>query len=60
MVIATQNPLESQGMFSLYRFMLKIKLVYPTKEEGVSILKHFKDKNPPNEITSIASKEDIL
>lgn len=65
MVIATQNPLESQGIFplpeaQLDRFMLKIKLGYPSKEEGVSILKRFKDKNPINEIKPIASKEDIL
>ena len=39
MVIATQNPLESQGIFplpeaQLDRFMLKIKLGYPSKKKG--------------------------
>lgn len=65
MVIATQNPLESQGTFplpeaQLDRFMLKVNLGYPSKEEGISILKRFKDNNPIHEIKPVASKEDIL
>lgn len=65
MVIATQNPLESQGTFplpeaQLDRFMLKVNVGYPTKEEGISILKRFKDQNPIHELQAVASKEDIL
>lgn len=65
MVIATQNPLESQGTFplpeaQLDRFMLKVKVGYPSKEEGISILKRFKNQNPIDELKAIASKEDIL
>lgn len=65
MVIATQNPLESQGTFplpeaQLDRFMLKVKVGYPSKEEGISILKRFKDQNPIDELKAVATKEDIL
>lgn len=65
MVIATQNPLESQGTFplpeaQLDRFMLKVNLGYPSKDEGISILKRFKEQNPINELQSVATKNDIL
>ncbi|GIN70683.1 ATPase [Bacillus sp. J14TS2] len=65
MVIATQNPLESQGTFplpeaQLDRFLLKIHLGYPTKEEGLSILKRFKEKNPAEEIEAVADRDIIL
>ena len=65
MVIATQNPLESQGTFplpeaQLDRFMLKVKVGYPSKEEGISILKRFKEQNRIDGLKAVASKEDIL
>mgnify|MGYP001217422710 CR=1 FL=1 len=65
MVIATQNPLESQGTFplpeaQLDRFMIKVDLGYPTKEEGIAILKRFKESNPLQKIEPVASKEDII
>lgn len=65
LVIATQNPLESQGTFplpeaQLDRFLLKINVGYPSKEEGIAILKRFKEKNPIHDIHSVASKANIL
>ncbi|PAD68453.1 magnesium chelatase [Bacillus sp. 7586-K] len=65
MVIATQNPVENHGTFplpeaQLDRFLLKIQLGYPTKEEGLHILKRFKNVNPLEDINSIASTEEIL
>src|SRR5699024_9865079 len=64
-VIATQNPLESQGTFplpeaQLDRFMLKVSLGYPSTEEGISILKRFKGQQPLENIESVATKEDII
>ena len=43
LVLATQNPIEQEGTFPLPeaqvdRFMLKLKIVYPTKEEEKDIL----------------------
>jgi MoxR-like ATPase len=65
MVIATQNPVENQGTFplpeaQLDRFLIKINVGYPSKEEGVEILKRFKVNNPIEEIQPVASKEDIV
>ena len=65
MVIATQNPLESQGTFplpeaQLDRFLLKVKLGYPSKDEGISILKRFKEQNPIDELQAVAGKEVIV
>ena len=44
LVMATQNPIEQEGTYPLPeaqidRFMLKVKIAYPTKEEEVSIIK---------------------
>lgn len=46
MVIATQNPLEQQGTYALPeaqqdRFMLKLKVEYPTREEEKRIMDRF-------------------
>ncbi|MBU9713405.1 AAA family ATPase [Evansella tamaricis] len=65
LVIATQNPVESQGTFplpeaQLDRFLLKINVGYPTKEEGMDILKRFKGHNPLEEIKPVATNEDII
>lgn len=65
MVIATQNPIESQGTFplpeaQLDRFLLKVDVGYPSKQEGISILKRFKGKNPMDKMESVATKEAIL
>ena len=65
MVIATQNPLESQGTFplpeaQLDRFLLKVNLGYPSKEEGIDILKRFKTMNPFDDIQPVASRDDII
>ncbi|MDC3417971.1 AAA family ATPase [Aquibacillus salsiterrae] len=65
MVIATQNPVENQGTFplpeaQLDRFLLKVKLGYPTKSESIDILKRFKDKDPLEEIEAVVTKEELL
>jgi MoxR-like ATPase len=46
LVFATQNPIEQEGTYPLPeaqmdRFMLKIKISYPTKEEEIQIMKRF-------------------
>lgn len=65
MVIATQNPIESQGTFplpeaQLDRFMLKVSLGYPARDEGIAILKRFKGTNPLDHITPVASLKAII
>ena len=46
MVMATQNPIEQEGTYPLPeaqvdRFMLKLKVLYPSKEEELSILQRW-------------------
>lgn len=65
LVIATQNPIESQGTFplpeaQLDRFLLKIQLGYPSRDEGIEILKRFKQANPLDTLTAMVSVEDIV
>ncbi|WP_028548406.1 AAA family ATPase [Paenibacillus sp. UNC451MF] len=65
LVIATQNPVENQGTFplpeaQLDRFLFKVKMGYPTTEEGLHILKRFKDGNPLDQITSVAEADTII
>jgi len=65
MVIATQNPVETQGTFplpeaQLDRFLIKVKMGYPTTSEGIEILKRFKESNPLVDIQPVAGKEDII
>lgn len=64
-VIATQNPVETQGTFSLPeaqvdRFMIKIKMGYPTAAEEEEILKRFKSHDPFEDIGSVISKDEIV
>ena len=64
-VIATQNPLETQGTFplpeaQLDRFMVKFSMGYPAQEESVQLLQRFVLENPLDEIQSVARPEDIL
>ncbi|TVY10454.1 AAA family ATPase [Paenibacillus cremeus] len=65
LVIATQNPIENQGTFplpeaQLDRFLFKIKMGYPTNEEGLQILKRFKASSPLETIESVAEAADII
>jgi len=64
-VIATQNPVETQGTFplpeaQLDRFLVKVSMGYPTEDEGVSILKRFKNENPLNAISAVATADEIV
>src|SRR5699024_857398 len=65
LVVATQNPIESQGTFplpeaQLDRFLLKIRMGYPTREEGIEILRRFKQANPLDALSAIVSVDDMV
>jgi len=65
MVIATQNPVETQGTFTLPeaqldRFLIKIDMGYPSASEGIDILKRFKTASPLDEIKSVATAAEIV
>lgn len=64
-VIASENPVESQGTFplpeaQLDRFLVKINMGYPTLEEGKQIFKRFIEDDPLGELKSVCTKEDIV
>ncbi len=64
LVLATQNPIEQEGTYPLPeaqvdRFMLKIKITYPTREEELVIMRQnlFQDSI---ELKKIVSKAQVL
>ncbi|SHF08278.1 AAA family ATPase [Caloramator proteoclasticus] len=64
MVLATQNPIESFGTFplpeaQLDRFLMRISLGYPTKEEEKDIIKRYKEENPLEELNQVVTKDEI-
>ncbi len=67
-VIATQNPIEQEGTYALPeaqldRFLFKIKVEYPNKEEEVNILKTQnarKGAKPETLISPVLSEADLL
>lgn len=65
LVIATQNPVEMEGTFplpeaQLDRFMLRIRLGYPTQEEDVTILDRFARRDPLSELQPVVSADEVL
>lgn len=64
-VIASENPVESQGTFNLPeaqldRFLMKLNMGYPTIDEGLKIFKRFIEDNPLENLQPICTKEDII
>lgn len=65
MVVATQNPIESMGVYplpeaQLDRFLIKTSMNYPSHDESVDILDRFNVANPLTKLTPVATKEEII
>jgi len=65
LVLATQNPIEQEGTYPLPeaqvdRFMLKVKIGYPSSEEERRILDRMASGQPIPEIQPVAEVADIL
>jgi len=65
LVLATQNPLEQEGTFQLPeaqldRFMLKLKVGYPTRQEERQILDLMGTSNPNLKVQAIIDPADII
>ena len=63
-VIATQNPVETQGTFplpeaQLDRFMVQLSMGYPTCEEQTEILQRFMQESPQESLRPVANAEQI-
>jgi MoxR-like ATPase len=65
LVLATQNPLEHEGTYPLPeaqvdRFMLKLKITYPSREEELQILERMAHTQAPPTIKPVVTTADIL
>jgi MoxR-like ATPase len=65
LVLATQNPIEQEGTYPLPeaqvdRFMLKLKLNYPSKDEELAILNRMAAVEPNLTIEPVLSATDIF
>jgi MoxR-like ATPase len=65
LVLATQNPIEQEGTYPLPeaqmdRFMLKLRITYPSREEEATILERMARTKVKTNIVPIADSSDIL
>ncbi len=65
MVLATQNPIEYEGTFplpeaQLDRFLLRVRLGYPSALDEVSVLEGQQLRHPIEAIRSVLTAEEIL
>jgi MoxR-like ATPase len=65
LVLATQNPIEQEGTYPLPeaqvdRFMLKLKIPYPSREEELQILERMAHTRTPPAIRPVVSTDEIL
>jgi len=64
LVIATQNPVETQGTFplpeaQLDRFLIRISLGYPTQTEALAMMQRFRAASPLNVLDSVAEMSEL-
>jgi len=65
LVLATQNPIEQEGTYPLPeaqvdRFMLKVKVDYPTKDEEHEILKRMSFTNKTIDVKEVITPKDLV
>jgi MoxR-like ATPase len=65
MVLATQNPIEQEGTYPLPeaqvdRFMLKLKVTYPSKPEERRILKMMARSKPDVSVEPVVTPQDVI
>ncbi|MDE6312361.1 MAG: MoxR family ATPase [Lachnospiraceae bacterium] len=65
LVMATQNPLETLGTFplpeaQLDRFLMKLSMGLPNKEEEIAMMERFMEAEPLQELKAVAGREEIV
>lgn len=65
LVLATQNPIEHEGTYALPeaqtdRFMLKIRVEYPSMEEEKEVMRRMATLEPLPEVKPVLTAEEIL
>ena len=64
LVIATQNPVETQGTFplpeaQLDRFLIRLSLGYPSRADALAMMRRFADGKPLETLAPVAKAEDV-
>lgn len=64
LVIATQNPIETQGTFplpeaQLDRFFMRLSMGYPEKEDEMQVLANQRNQNPVEQLEIVVTKEAL-
>ncbi len=64
LVLATQNPIELEGTFplpeaQLDRFLMRLRMGYPSKEADHDILARFRESNPIDDLEAAVQAEDL-
>ena len=65
LVLATQNPIDQEGTYPLPeaqrdRFMMKLNVDYPSKDEELEIMRRMTNLNFKSNVKTILTKKDIL
>jgi MoxR-like ATPase len=65
MLMATQNPIEQEGTFplpeaQLDRFLLRLRIGYPSEDEEGTILTRFREANPLDSLESVTEAKELL
>src|ERR1044071_181092 len=65
LVLATQNPIEQEGTYPLPeaqvdRFMMKVFVDYPTKDEELEIMRRISNMQFVFDVNTVLTKEDIF
>lgn len=64
-VLATQNPVETQGTFplpeaQLDRFLMRLSMGYPTQEEALRLMERFIHGSPLETLAPVASRAEVI
>ena len=65
LVLATQNPIELEGTFplpeaQLDRFLLRLRLGYPTEEDEVRVLRRFETDSPLDTLEPVVDAAELV
>jgi MoxR-like ATPase len=65
LILATENPIDQEGTYPLPeaqvdRFMLKLKVGYPTKEEELAILNANESTSPSHDVNPVLTPKNLL
>ncbi|MEN8249578.1 MAG: MoxR family ATPase [Bacteroidota bacterium] len=65
LVLATQNPVDQEGTYPLPeaqidRFMMKVHVDYPSKEEEMEVMRRMSNLSFDSEVDTVITKEDVF